>query len=68
MTDLRECRENVQKCIDWANEALDVDAQNSYFEMAKAWLNLAKLIECAQACEHDRQPKLVPLKRVANDS
>jgi hypothetical protein len=66
VTDLRECRENVQKCIDWANEALDVDAQNSYFEMAKAWLNLAKLIEYAQAREHVEQPRPA-LKRVAGD-
>jgi hypothetical protein len=64
VTNLKECRENVEKCIDWANQALAVGAQNTYFDMAKAWLNLAN-IERAQAREHD---KLVPFSHRDVDS
>jgi hypothetical protein len=61
---LKERRENARKCIGWANHAFDVGAQSNYFEMAKAWLNLAEHLERAHDREHDKQAQ-VELKRVA---
>jgi hypothetical protein len=47
--DSNDCRNNVVRCIEMANEAVDDKTQSMLFELAKNWMRMAKELEANEA-------------------
>jgi hypothetical protein len=51
MASSKDCHDNAARCVELANAAKTVSAQNLLFEMARAWMELAEQLEQNPALE-----------------
>jgi hypothetical protein len=54
MASSKDCHDNAARCVELANGAKTVATQNLFFEMARAWIEVAEQLEQDPALEERR--------------